>query len=85
MSSISGRRDSIIEFLYYSFTTELILSLILVKESYPSSRALPLYRKSLLALWLLWRVNSGKIAMRISTSADNFGLVRNSPARIFTL
>jgi hypothetical protein len=44
---------NIIEFLYYSSTTELILSLILIKGSYPSSKASPLYRKSLLALWLL--------------------------------
>jgi hypothetical protein len=37
-------------FLYYSSTTELILSLIFLKESHPSSKALLLYRKLLLAL-----------------------------------
>jgi hypothetical protein len=30
---------TIIDFLYHSSTTELILSLILIKESYPSSKA----------------------------------------------
>jgi hypothetical protein len=60
---------SIIEFLYHSFTTELILSLILIKGSYLSSKASLLCRKSLLVLWLLWRVNSGKVATRISTSS----------------
>jgi hypothetical protein len=69
----------ITDFLHYSFTTELIFSLIFIKESYLSSNALLRYRESSLALWLLWRVNSGKVATRISTSADNFGLVQNSP------
>jgi len=58
----------VIEFLYYSFTTELVLSLILIKESYPSSKASSLYRKSALALWLLWRVDSCKIATLVGTS-----------------
>jgi hypothetical protein len=59
---------SVIDFLYHSSTTELILPLILIKGSYPSSKASLLYRKSSLALWLLWRVNSGKVATRkIST------------------
>jgi hypothetical protein len=40
---------SITEFLHHSSTTELILSLILIKGSYPSSKALPLYTKSSLA------------------------------------
>jgi hypothetical protein len=31
---------SIIDFLHHSFTIELILSLILIKKSYPSSKAL---------------------------------------------
>jgi hypothetical protein len=44
---------SITNFLYYNFTAEFILSLILIKWSYPSSKTLYLYRKSLLALWLL--------------------------------
>jgi hypothetical protein len=44
---------SIIDFLYYIFTTKLLLSLILVKQSYLTSKALHLYRKLLLALWLL--------------------------------
>jgi hypothetical protein len=57
------------EFLYYSSTTELILSPILYKGSYPSFKASPLYRKSSLALWLPWRVNSGEVATRISTSS----------------
>jgi len=43
---------SIIEFFYYSFTTKLILFLILIKGFYLSFKALLLYRKSLLALWL---------------------------------
>jgi hypothetical protein len=41
---------NVIDFLYYSFTIKLILSLILIKRSYPSFKALLLYRKSLLAL-----------------------------------
>jgi hypothetical protein len=44
---------SIIEFLYYNFTTELILSLILIKGSYLSSKTSLFCRKSLLVLWLL--------------------------------
>jgi hypothetical protein len=44
---------SVIYFLYHSFITKLILSLILIKGSYPSSKASLLYRKSSLALWLL--------------------------------
>jgi hypothetical protein len=60
---------SVIEFLYHSSSTELILSLILIKGSYLSSKASPLCRKSSLAMWLLWRVNSGKVATRISTSS----------------
>jgi hypothetical protein len=59
---------SIIYFFYCSSTTELLLSLILIKGSYPSSKAYYLYKKSLLALWLLWRANSCMIAMRICTS-----------------
>jgi hypothetical protein len=37
---------SIINLFYYSSTTKRLLSLIVVKESYPSSKASPLYRKS---------------------------------------
>jgi hypothetical protein len=44
---------SVIDFFYHSSTAELILSLILIKGSYPSSKASPLCRKSSLALWLL--------------------------------
>jgi hypothetical protein len=66
---------SIIAFLYYSSTTELILSLILLKESYPRSKASILRRKSLLAMWCYSGQNSSKVATWISTSADNFGLV----------
>ena len=62
---------SVIEFLYHSSTTELIPSLILVKESYPSSMALLLYRKSSSALWLLWRVDFCRVATRISTSRQS--------------
>ena len=58
---------SIIDFLYHSSTTKLILSLILIKEFYPSSKVSLLYRKSSLALWLLWCVNLGKVATWIST------------------
>jgi hypothetical protein len=58
---------SIIDFLYYSSTIELILSLILIKESYLSSKALLQCRKSLSALWLLWRADSCKIATQVGT------------------
>jgi hypothetical protein len=44
---------NVTDFLYHNSTTELILSLILIKGSYPSSKASLLYRKSSLALWLL--------------------------------
>jgi hypothetical protein len=78
---------NIIVFLYYSSTTKLRLSLILLKESYLKSKTLTLCKKSLLAIWCYCGQNLSKVAMRISTSADNFSLVRNSPARpiIFTL
>ena len=59
------------EFLHHSSTTELLLSLIYIKRSYPSSKALPLYGKSLSALWLLWSANLYKIATRISTSTQD--------------
>jgi len=71
---------SVIDFLYYSSTTELILSRILIRGSYLSSKASLLYRKSLLALWLLWRADSYKIATRVSTldqSEWRFWLVWN--------
>ena len=73
---------SIIAFLYYSSTTKLILSLILLKESYLSSKALILYKKSLLATWCSSGQNSRKVATQICTSADNFGLVQNNPAHL---
>jgi hypothetical protein len=57
---------SITDFLHYSSTTKLIPSLILIKKSNPSSKALLLYRKSLSAFWLLWRKNLGKVATQIS-------------------
>ena len=38
---------SIVDFLYHSSATRLLLSLILVKQSYLTSKALHLYRKSL--------------------------------------
>jgi hypothetical protein len=60
---------SVINFLYHSSTTELIPSPILIKEPYPSSKALLRSRESSLALWLLWRVNLGKVATRINTSS----------------
>jgi hypothetical protein len=44
---------SVIELLHHSSINELVLSLILIEGSYPSSKALLLYRISLLALWLL--------------------------------
>jgi hypothetical protein len=74
---------SVIDFLHLSFTTELIPSLILIKEPYPSSKASLRSRESSSALWLLWRVNLGKVAMRINTSSratNDFGLERNNPA-----
>ena len=42
---------SIRVFLYHNSTTELILFLILLKESHPGSKALPLCRKSSLAFY----------------------------------
>src|SRR6266536_2221524 len=59
---------SVTDFLHHSSTTELLPSLILIKGSYPSSKASHLYRKSSSALWLLWRANSCMIATRICTS-----------------
>jgi hypothetical protein len=59
---------SVIEFLYHSSTTELLLSQILIKGSYLSSKASYLYRKSSLALWLLWHANLYIIATLIYTS-----------------
>jgi len=67
MYSSSGRGDSIIDFLYHSSSTKLILSLILIKEPYLSSKALLRCRESSSALWLLCRVNLGKVATWIST------------------
>jgi hypothetical protein len=58
---------SLIDFFYYSSTTELIPSSILIKESYLSSKALLQCRESSSALWLLWCVNLDKVAMQIST------------------
>jgi hypothetical protein len=77
---------NIILFLYRSSTTKLILSLILLKESYRGSKALTLYRKSLLAMWYYSGRNLSKVTTRISTSANNFGLVQNNSTRpiIFT-
>jgi hypothetical protein len=59
---------SVINILYHSSTTELLLSLILIKRSYLSSKASHLCRKSSSALWLLRRANSCMIATRICTS-----------------
>ena len=61
---------SVIDFLHHSSTTELIPSLILIKGPYPSSKASLRSRESSLALWLLWRVNLGKVATQISTSPN---------------
>jgi hypothetical protein len=52
------------EFLYYSSTTSLLVSLIYKKGSYPRSGTLPQHGKSSSALWRLWRANSCEIAMR---------------------
>ena len=41
---------SVTEFLYHSSTTKLILSLIFIKGSYPSFKALLLYRKIVISL-----------------------------------
>jgi hypothetical protein len=68
-------------FLYHSTTTELLLSLILIKGLIRALRPHTYTRNPSLALWLLWCENLGKVATQISTSAANFGLVRNSPAR----
>jgi hypothetical protein len=58
---------SVIDFLYHSSTTKLLSSLILIKRSYLTSKALYLYKKPLSALWLLWRANSYIIATQICT------------------
>ena len=60
---------SAIEFLYYSSTIELILSLMHIKGSYLSFKASLPCGKSLSALWLLWRANSSMVAMGIVTSS----------------
>src|SRR5579862_3434981 len=52
---------SITDFLHHSSTTELIPPQILIKEPNSSSKALLRYKKSSLALWLLWHVNLGKV------------------------
>jgi hypothetical protein len=62
---------SVTDFLYHSSTTKLLLSLIFIKGSYPSSKASHLCRKSSLALWLLWRANSCMIATLICTSDES--------------
>jgi hypothetical protein len=59
---------NIIDFLYYSSIIKRIVSLILMKGSYPRSKASLPCRRSSLALWLLWYINSYRIATRISTS-----------------
>jgi hypothetical protein len=59
-----GSFYDITDFFYYSSATELLLSLILIKGSYSSSKASHLCRKSSLALWLLWRANLYMIANR---------------------
>ena len=41
---------NIIDFLYHSSTTELLLPLILIKGSYPSSKAWYIYRKIVISL-----------------------------------
>jgi len=72
---------SAIGFLYYSFTTELLLSLIYIKGLYPSTKTFPPYGKSSLALWLWRRPNSCKIATRIRTFIKRltiFGLAKRS-------
>ena len=58
------------DFLYHSSTIDLLLSLILIKGSYPSSKASPPCERSPLALWLLRCVNSCMVAMQISGRRD---------------
>jgi hypothetical protein len=72
---------NVIGFLYHSTTTELSLSLIFINGLIRALRPHTYARNPLLALWLLWRENLGKVATQICTSAANFGLVRNSPPR----
>jgi hypothetical protein len=75
---------SVIDFLYHSFTAELILSLILINRSYLSSKALLLCERWSSALWLLWRVDSYMVATPVSTfnqSTNCFWLVYNNSAR----
>jgi hypothetical protein len=60
---------STIKFLYHSSTIELLLSLIHIEGSYLSSKALLPCGRSSLALWLVWRANSWKVATEINTSS----------------
>ena len=76
---------SVIEFLYYNSTIELLLSLILIKRSYQSSRALLLYGKSLSALYkgcsgvqILVRLRRGLVP-RVEATSD-FWLEQNDSA-----
>jgi hypothetical protein len=69
-------------FRYHRFITELSLLLIPIKESYSSSWVPQPHRKSLSALWLLWRANLCMIATRFGTSDESeqgFGQPRTAP------
>jgi hypothetical protein len=75
---------SIIDFLHYNVTTELIPSPMLYKGVLSEFSDLTTISESSSALWLLWRADSCKIATRVGTSDQSerqFWLVRNSPAR----
>ena len=58
----------VIDFLHYSSTTELLLSLMLMKVLVRALISRTYHRKSLLTLWLPQYVNLCMIATRIYTS-----------------
>jgi hypothetical protein len=82
---------SIIDFLYHSSTTELIPSPILIKESYPSSKALLLTMQgiiiSLVAAVACRFMQDRHVGRYLGSKRVRFWLVRKNPARsiIFTL
>jgi hypothetical protein len=70
-------------FLYHSTTTELLLSLILIKGLIRALRTLLPMQVSSSALWLLWRENLGKVAtgsVPRAGATNDFGLGQSDPA-----
>jgi hypothetical protein len=81
---------SVTDFLHHSSTTELILSLILIKGSYPSSKASLRCRESSSACsccGVQIHIRSPRGSIPLSKRLTIFGLERNDPARpiIFNL